>query len=149
MTEYLNLIRDFMDSGGNVLYPIMLVTFILWTVILERLWYFWRDHPRRAQALADSWNERSDHESWYARQIRSARLSELSAGLHDRLNLVKALVGICPLLGLLGTVTGMIEVFEVMADHRKRKPPCDGRRRFQGDDSDHGGHWSRRSRGYT
>jgi len=29
--------------------------------------------------------------------------------------LIKTLVAICPLLGLLGTVTGMIEVFDVMA----------------------------------
>ena len=29
--------------------------------------------------------------------------------------MVKSLVAVCPLLGLLGTVTGMIEVFDVMA----------------------------------
>jgi biopolymer transport protein ExbB len=29
--------------------------------------------------------------------------------------LIKTCVALCPLLGLLGTVTGMIEVFEVMA----------------------------------
>jgi biopolymer transport protein ExbB len=29
--------------------------------------------------------------------------------------MIKTLVAVCPLLGLLGTVTGMIEVFDVMA----------------------------------
>ncbi len=29
--------------------------------------------------------------------------------------IIKALISLCPLLGLLGTVTGMIEVFDVMA----------------------------------
>ena len=35
--------------------------------------------------------------------------------LHSNLDLIKALVAICPLCGLLGTVTGMMEVFDVMA----------------------------------
>jgi biopolymer transport protein ExbB len=29
--------------------------------------------------------------------------------------IIKTLVAVCPLLGLMGTVTGMIEVFDVMA----------------------------------
>ena len=32
-----------------------------------------------------------------------------------RLRRIRALVALCPMLGLLGTVTGMIEVFDVMA----------------------------------
>jgi biopolymer transport protein ExbB len=31
------------------------------------------------------------------------------------LPIIKTLVALCPLLGLMGTVTGMIEVFDVMA----------------------------------
>ena len=115
MTEWLNLIRDFLESGGTVLYPIALVTFLMWTVIVERLWYFWREHPARFRAVAEQWNARADHASWYAHRIRERRISELSLGLHQRLGLLKTLVALCPLLGLLGTVTGMIEVFEIMA----------------------------------
>jgi biopolymer transport protein ExbB len=31
------------------------------------------------------------------------------------LQIIKTMVALCPLLGLMGTVTGMIEVFDVMA----------------------------------
>ena len=31
------------------------------------------------------------------------------------MSIIKTLIALCPLLGLLGTVTGMIEVFEIMA----------------------------------
>ena len=35
-------------------------------------------------------------------------------GLKRNVGLIKALIAICPLLGLMGTVTGMITVFDVM-----------------------------------
>ena len=35
--------------------------------------------------------------------------------LQRGLQIIKSLVALCPMLGLLGTVTGMIEVFDVMA----------------------------------
>ena len=35
--------------------------------------------------------------------------------LHVRLSLIKTLIILCPLLGLLGTVTGMISVFETIS----------------------------------
>ncbi len=113
--EWVNLIRDFLDSGGPVLYPIMGVTFLMWTLILERLWYSWREHPRQVGEVVQSWGGRRDQDSWASKQIRARMISQLSVGMHRSLGMIKTLVALCPLLGLLGTVTGMIEVFEVMA----------------------------------
>ena len=42
-------------------------------------------------------------------------LSEAGQKLDSSLPMIRTLVALCPLLGLLGTVTGMIEVFDVMA----------------------------------
>jgi biopolymer transport protein ExbB len=42
-------------------------------------------------------------------------ISELSLDLKSTMPMIETLVVVCPLLGLLGTVTGMIEVFYVMA----------------------------------
>ena len=39
----------------------------------------------------------------------------LSQKLFQNISLIKTLVALCPLMGLLGTVTGMIHVFDVMA----------------------------------
>ena len=48
-------------------------------------------------------------------QIRQAMISRASMRLNTNLPLINVMVALCPLLGLLGTVTGMIEVFDVMA----------------------------------
>lgn len=110
----LNAIRDFLELGGDVLYAIMAVLFLMWTFILERLWYFYRVHPAEKQRIQDAWEARADTTSWYAKRIREQLISETSIALKHNVGLIKALIAICPLLGLMGTVTGMISVFDVM-----------------------------------
>lgn len=115
LSEALEAIQDFLSSGGDVLLLIMAVSFVMWTLIAERLWYIRRVHPRELRRLAETWRSRGERRSWYARQIRQALISKLSLRLNHSLLMIKTLVAVCPLLGLLGTVTGMIEVFEIMA----------------------------------
>ena len=112
--EAVGSIRDFMELGGNVLWAIMLVLFLMWTFILERLWFFDRVYPGRKNAVIAAWDRRADTTSWYARRIREGLISEASLGLKQNIGIIKVLIAICPLLGLLGTVTGMIAVFDVM-----------------------------------
>ncbi|MBT8063087.1 MAG: MotA/TolQ/ExbB proton channel family protein [Xanthomonadales bacterium] len=112
--DALNSIRDFLELGGDVLYGIMAVLFLMWTFILERLWFFYKVHPVQKEAIVDSWEERADTTSWYAKRIREQLISQASVALKRNVGLIKALIAICPLLGLMGTVTGMISVFDVM-----------------------------------
>ena len=112
--EAVGSIRDFMELGGDVLWAIMFILFLMWTFILERLWYFYRVHPVKKRNIMMTWESRADTTSWYAKQIRSGLISEASISLKRNIGVIKALIAICPLLGLLGTVTGMITVFDVM-----------------------------------
>ncbi|MCA9512696.1 MAG: MotA/TolQ/ExbB proton channel family protein [Myxococcales bacterium] len=87
----------------------------MWSFILERLWYFRLVHPKQAERTIERWESRSDHSSWNAHQIRRMLISRVTEDLNQNVSMIKTLVALCPLLGLLGTVTGMIEVFDVMA----------------------------------
>lgn len=108
-------VRDFLATGGDVLYIVALALFIMWALLVERYLYLWISFPKyRAQVIAQ-WDGRDDTTSWYAHRIREAWISRASQLLNARMLLIKTLVAICPLIGLLGTVTGMITVFEVMA----------------------------------
>ena len=108
-------IRDFMELGGPVLYAIAAVILLMWTLIAERVLYLRGEHGRRAAAEAAVWTARDERRSWRARRIREAMVSRLSLAAHDHIPLIRTLVSLCPLLGLVGTVTGMIEVFDVLA----------------------------------
>jgi len=107
-------IRDFLELGGDVLYAIMATLFLMWTFILERLWYFYKVHPGEKRQIVESWEQRADTTSWYAKRIREQLISGAAIALKRNVSLIKALIAICPLLGLMGTVTGMITVFDVM-----------------------------------
>ncbi len=112
--EAAGAIRSFMELGGDVLWAIMIVLFLMWTFILERLWYFYRVHPGHKAAILEAWASRADTGSWYAKRIREGLVSEASLALRRNVGLIRVLIAVCPLLGLLGTVTGMITVFDVM-----------------------------------
>ena len=108
-------VRDFLELGGDVLLALMLATFVMWILIIERYWHFATAHKTLASTTIDSWNKRTDHDSWFARRIREKLISEVKQSSERGLIYIKTLVAAAPLLGLLGTVTGMVEVFDVMA----------------------------------
>lgn len=108
-------LQDFIAQGGPVLYGIFALCLLLWCFILERLWFFYRDMPALAKEVSVRWQARDDHHSWCARKIRAAWLSEYRQAGMQHLSTIGILISICPLMGLLGTVTGMISVFDVLA----------------------------------
>ena len=113
--EAIAAVRDFVERGGGVLLAIAFVTAVMWTLIYERLWYFRMQHRQEVERVKELWAARSDHSSWAAHHIRRMLVSQVQAKLELRLGPIQTIVKLCPMLGLLGTVTGMIEVFDVMA----------------------------------
>ncbi len=108
-------VRDFFETGGDVLYAVLFVTVAMWTFIIERLWYFNAVMPGEIRQVVEDWDERDDTASWFAQRIREQMISEVSVNAHRYVLLIKTLMAVLPLLGLLGTVTGMVAVFDVMA----------------------------------
>ena len=108
-------IRNFMDLGGPVLYLIAILLFVMWYMILERIFYFRGPHKVFVKNAIDQWEARSERNSWAAHQVREELVSAVAVRTRENLSMIQACVALAPLFGLLGTVTGMIEVFQVMA----------------------------------
>jgi biopolymer transport protein ExbB len=108
-------IRDFLELGGPVLRMIAIVILVMWILILERLIFFRTSLRGLMKDAFASWEARAERKSWHAHQVRAAMISEVRIAANQGLPMIQTLVALCPLLGLLGTVTGMINVFQVMA----------------------------------
>ncbi|MDX3772852.1 MotA/TolQ/ExbB proton channel family protein [Chromatiaceae bacterium AAb-1] len=115
-------VQDFIHAGGDVLYVVALVLFVMWVLMLERYWYFSIEFPQLKKEIIAKWDARQDTTSWYAHKIRDMWISEASDKLEQRMLLIKTLVALCPLVGLLGTVTGMVAVFDIMATQGTGNP---------------------------
>ena len=108
-------VTDLVAEGGPYVMWIFVCGVIMWTLVGERSWYFLRVLPKEADEMYAIWQARSDHLSWCARQIRASMISRLNSGMTANLLLLKVLVPLSPLLGLIGTVSGMLEVFDSMS----------------------------------
>lgn len=108
-------VNTFMERGGSVLTIIAALLLVKWSLVFERIWYLNTTHKKNVKSTLAEWNARSDTKSWSAHQIRTMMISKISLDMKGTLPIIEVLVTICPLLGLIGTVTGMIEVFFIMA----------------------------------
>ena len=106
-------ITAFLDQGGAVLYAIACAAFVLWFLIFERLLYIRFRADQDLTALSEVWIEHLHNED--AARIRESLQSAFAHKLLFTLPLIQTLVRITPLLGLFGTVYGMIEIFDVIA----------------------------------
>jgi len=115
-------LNHFMAQGGPILWWLSGVVLMCWLLVIERVIYLCLSYPKQKASWLERWHRREDKDSWHAHAIRQGWLSEAHIALNQNLNLIKVLVAICPMLGLLGTVTGMISVFDVMADQGSSQP---------------------------
>ncbi len=112
---WLEPLEQLVEAGGAILVVIALVATLLFSLALERVLFFRLTYRRARCALIRRWAARSDHLSWSALTLREVWTRQLIDRLQRPLPWLKLLVALCPLLGLLGTVTGMIAVFDSLA----------------------------------
>ncbi|WP_286266092.1 MotA/TolQ/ExbB proton channel family protein [Thalassotalea atypica] len=122
LIELVESVRSFIATGGNVLYFVAVALLLMWILMIERYWFLASNYPTMRDDIIKRWDARADTTSWYAHRIRDTWISEATELLERNMLTIKTLVAMCPLIGLLGTVTGMISVFETMAQQGTGNP---------------------------
>jgi biopolymer transport protein ExbB len=108
-------VLELVEDGGPFVGLIFATGVLMWGIIAERYWFFRRKLPLLSKELQQQWEARSEHTSWCARQIRQAMISRVNVAMSAGIPVMQVLVPMSPLLGLIGTVVGMLEVFDSMA----------------------------------
>ena len=106
---------DMLELGGDILLMIIIIAALMWGFILERLVFLFWIFPAKRQVIIELWNQRDEKTDWFAWQFRKLLVSRINRETGKNLELIRTMVKVCPLLGLLGTVMGMLEIFDALA----------------------------------
>lgn len=101
-----------LDRGGPVMWTLAIIAMIVWSGLIEHLMYLREVTPglrKQAMHLAEL------PTGIRSAQLRRMHLNRARSQLQRALPLLRTLVVLCPLLGLTGTVLGMMEVFDGIA----------------------------------
>jgi len=84
-------IVQFMDAGGEVLYLIALLTFMMWTLAFERFWYFYTALNNDVAEAIQRWESRSERQSQAAHRVRDLLISEVKLSVQQYLPMIRSI----------------------------------------------------------
>lgn len=136
-------------KGGPAMWPLLIVSIITLTVVLERLWFLWNEsrlrEPNDIQSFLGNLEKKKIEDAKavgakssdyvvralnYALEHRRFSLSNAYLQAANRelgrfsrgLSILDTVITLAPLLGLLGTVTGLIQSFGLLGDQELQAP---------------------------
>ncbi|OGT33048.1 MAG: hypothetical protein A2W28_05835 [Gammaproteobacteria bacterium RBG_16_51_14] len=111
MPDYLSAL---FSQGGPVIPYILLLSVLMWVLILEHYWFIILQYPQLFARVQQEWNRRAEYRSRTARRLRAQKIASLSLLARRTLLYIRILIQVLPLLGLLGTVSGLIHTFDAI-----------------------------------
>jgi len=106
-SEYLTIekLHSLFIAGGIVFVALTVLGLFLFSLIIGRLWFRFFDYPKKLKQCRAAQDTK----------CLTVLTGNTQRSLQYSMSLIRTTINVCPLLGLVGTVVGMIEIFDVIA----------------------------------
>ena len=109
------MLDELFIRGGPVLFVLFFISFLIFFIFVNKYIFIYFDKSEWFTEKLDNFIKNNPPEIFSLKQVQKTYISELNRVSNTNIKLLDGLIGMCPMIGLLGTVYGMIEVFEVLS----------------------------------
>ena len=109
------MLDELFIRGGPVLFALFFISFLIFFIFVNKYIFIYFDKSEWFTEKLDNFIKNNPPEFFSLKQVQKTYISELNRVSNTNIKLLDGLIGMCPMIGLLGTVYGMIEVFEVLS----------------------------------
>ena len=109
------MLEELFIKGGPVLYLLFFISFLISYILVKKYIFIFTNKNKWSGEKLDNFIIKNPPENINLKYVEKTFISEMKRTSNENIKLLDGLIGMCPMIGLLGTVYGMIEVFEVLS----------------------------------
>jgi biopolymer transport protein ExbB len=109
------MLDELFIRGGPVLYLLFGLTFLIFLLLIDKYIFIFIQSRTWVKEKFNSFMKINPPSSTKYKFVEATLISNVKRKTASNIKILDGLIGMCPMIGLLGTVYGMIEVFEVLS----------------------------------
>jgi biopolymer transport protein ExbB len=113
MFDFIRTFNNFIDQGGPIVFVLFFISIYLFILLAAKFKFLFFEITDIQKSFESKVNS-IEKDEFYLLNLSIQKADFKSVVLKD-FTTIQILITLCPVLGLLGTVTGMIEVFDVVS----------------------------------